>query len=651
MAQYERREGGSDDLECTVALAAELIELSDKGVGECPTEGCLVLNGVLLDCGYRIRELAERELQIHRAAAPTTRYCVEASQPGKRGAAMKSMARGLVAVVLSFLLFPGSAAAALLLSESFETAVPPAGWIKHSPDGGTGWNRQTNGTTPIPGFENLVGTVTTPAGGGNGVAFATYLTGGTVPDINGAFPNDQWLVTPGVAITTAGTNLTFWVRKFTDLIDNLEVKISTTTNALPSFTTSLALYAFGNVPEDWNQKTISLDAFVGQTVFIAFREFVADNFFDGDALFLDLVTIASPLLDQTLTVTGHAPARAMIGDIFAVAATATSGLPVAITATGACSGSGAGTALVTMTATNGNCLVAFNQAGDTNFGAALPVMEQVRAFAAKNDFDGDGRSDLGVYNPTGGNWYLFKSAEGFSESLFGYAGTVPVPGDFDGDGRDDIGVYDDQGGKWFLSKSLEGHQETDFGYAGTIPVVGDFDGDGRDDFGVYDDAGGSWNLFKSAAGFFHTTFGFDGTIPVVGDFDGDGRDDFGVYYPTGGNWYLFKSTEGFFQTAFGYAGTIPVVGDFDGDGRDDIGVYYPPGGNWYQFKSSEGFSQTTFGYAGTEPVVGDFDGDGRDDIGVYYPPGGNWYLFKSAEGFSQTTFGYAGTMPVGGTLR
>ncbi len=354
---------------------------------------------------------------------------------------------------------------------------------------------------------------------------------------------------------------------------------------------------------------------------------------------------------QTISVINHVPARARRGDSFMVSARATSGLPVAITASGACSGVGTGSGTVTMTATSGDCLVAFDQAGDGNINAAPQVTEQIRANAAKNDFDGDGRTDIGAYHADSGGWYLFKSTEGFGQTQFGYTGTLPVAADFDGDGRDDIGVYDDQHGKWFLSKTAEGHQETGFGYEGTIPVVGDFDGDGRDDIGVYDQIGGNWNLFKSAQGFFQTQFGFEGTIPVVGDFDGDGRDDLGVYYPAGGNWYRFKSTEGFFQTAFGYAGTIPVVGDFDGDGRDDIGVYYPAGGNWYLFKSTEGFSQTTFGYAGTEPVVGDFDGDGRDDYGVYYPTGGNWYLFKSTEGFSQTTFGFDGTIPLGGTLR
>ncbi len=271
--------------------------------------------------------------------------------------------------------------------------------------------------------------------------------------------------------------------------------------------------------------------------------------------------------------------------------------------------------------------------------------------AVVNDFDADGRSDIGCYYPPEGDWYQFRSTDGFWTMKFGYFGTKPVTGDFDGDGKSDIGVYHADSGSWYILKSKEGLWEAKFGYAGTIPVVGDFDGDGRDDIGVYYDPGGNWYLMKSTEGYQETQFGYAGTIPVVGDFDGDGRDDIGVYYAPGGNWYLMKSAEGYLGTTFGYPGTIPVVGDFDGDGRDDIGVYDPTGGTWYLFKSAEGFIRTQFGFAGTEPVVGDFDGDGIADVGVYSPAGGTWYGFNSTSGFWQTEFGFDGAIPVGGKIR
>jgi len=264
-----------------------------------------------------------------------------------------------------------------------------------------------------------------------------------------------------------------------------------------------------------------------------------------------------------------------------------------------------------------------------------------------NDFDGDGRSDLGVYYPPGGNWYVLKTTEGFDVYQFGFSGTIPISGDYDGDGRTDFGVYYPPTGMWYVMKSLEGFTTYQFGYTGTVPISGDFDGDGRCDFGVYYPPGGNWYVMKSQEGFDVYQFGYSGTLPITGDMDGDGKCDFGVYYPPGGNWYVMKSAEGFDVYQFGYTGTVPITGDMDGDGRCDFGVYYPPGGNWYVMKSTEGFDVYQFGYSGTVPLVGDYDGDGRDDFGVYYAPGGNWYVMRSTEGFWITQFGYAGTVALG----
>ncbi len=229
---------------------------------------------------------------------------------------------------------------------------------------------------------------------------------------------------------------------------------------------------------------------------------------------------------------------------------------------------------------------------DYSSGAIYEVLPWTSVAGVANDFDGDGRSDIGCYFPPGGAWNGFNSAAGFWQAQFGYAGTLPFTGDFDGDGRGDIGVYDPEIGNWYRFNSGNGFWLTQFGQAGTLPVVGDFDGDGRDDFGYYQPDGGIWNILTSREGFRRAQFGFAGTLPVVGDFDGDGTSDLGVYYAPAGSWFIFKSTEGFLQTQFGFAGTIPVVGDFDGDGRSDIGVYDPPAGAWYLFKSTEGFQQT-----------------------------------------------------------
>lgn len=176
------------------------------------------------------------------------------------------------------------------LSESFEgTTFPPTGWTKISPDGGTGWNRQLNGTTPIPGWTG--GRITVPPGGGNAVAFCTWNTGGPSS-------NNQWLVTPRITNVQANDSLRFWVRYWpSNYADTMEVRISTTGINVGDFTTLVALIAFPRGADtNWNQYSYRLASHVpvGSNIYIAFREKVADNINEGASISLDLVEVTAP---------------------------------------------------------------------------------------------------------------------------------------------------------------------------------------------------------------------------------------------------------------------------------------------------------------------------------------------------------------------
>ena len=81
-------------------------------------------------------------------------------------------------------------------------------------------------------------------------------------------------------------------------------------------------------------------------------------------------------LDQTITVTTHAPASAIFKESFTVAATASSGLPVAYSSAGACSNSGP---TFTMTSGTGTCEVKYDQPGGGAYNEAPQVVEPVAA--------------------------------------------------------------------------------------------------------------------------------------------------------------------------------------------------------------------------------------------------------------------------------
>ncbi len=272
------------------------------------------------------------------------------------------------------------------------------------------------------------------------------------------------------------------------------------------------------------------------------------------------------------------------------------------------------------------------------------------------DFNGDGATDLGVYQPGVSGFYVHQSNGQNMPFTFGqgrYFGGDPVPivGDFDGDGKADSGVYQPNTSSYFLHESSAGNVAITFGqgrYFGgdPVPVVGDFDGDGKDDVGVYQPNTSSFFLHESSAGNRAFTFGqgryFGGDpIPVVGDFDGDGKADPGVFQPDTSSFFLMRSKAGNVAYTFGqgrYFGgnPFPVVGDFDGDGKDDTGVFQPDTSSFFVHQTSAGNRGFTFGqgrvFGGDPiPVVGDFDGDGRIDLGVYQPGTSTYFLQLSGQ--------------------
>jgi len=93
-------------------------------------------------------------------------------------------------------------------------------------------------------------------------------------------------------------------------------------------------------------------------------------------------TTTATQASQTITVTTAAPASAADNSTFSVAATAGSGLTVSIAASGACTGSGTGSATVTMTAATGTCTVTYTQAGNSTYAAAPTVTSMTTATAA-----------------------------------------------------------------------------------------------------------------------------------------------------------------------------------------------------------------------------------------------------------------------------
>ncbi len=266
------------------------------------------------------------------------------------------------------------------------------------------------------------------------------------------------------------------------------------------------------------------------------------------------------------------------------------------------------------------------------------------------DFDGDRKTDVSVFRPAEGNWYLNQSTAGFAILNWGLSGDQLAPGDFDGDGKTDVAVFRPnndatQPDFYVLNSSNFTYSGYSWGLPSDVPVIEDYDGDNKSDIAVYRSSNHTFYVLKSSNASVLTFSNISFGIPVAGDFDGDGKGDFATYSING--WFIARSNVNYASVTFtrwGTNGDKPVPADYDGDGTDDLAVFRPSNGTWYITKSGGGNDFIPFGIATDIPAPGDYDGDGKNDIAIYRS--GTWYIKGSTSGVGITQFGLSGDMPI-----
>ena len=281
-----------------------------------------------------------------------------------------------------------------------------------------------------------------------------------------------------------------------------------------------------------------------------------------------------------------------------------------------------------------------------------------------DDYDGDGRADTVVFEPSTATFFIARSSLGNTTVQVGPAssfkgGAIPVPADYDGDGLTDPAVFDPRTSTYYLMTSGQGLRTVQIGqgtlYGGSpFPVPADFDGDGQVDPAVFEPSTATFYLARSRDGNRAVQFGrgtkYGGSpVPVPADYDGDGKADPGVFEPSNATFYLARSEAGNKPIQFGqgtlYGGDpMPVPADFDGDGLTDPSVFEPSTATFYLARSRDGNRAVQFGqgtrYGGSPlPVPADFDGDGKADPGVFEPSTATFYLARSRDGNRAVQFG------------
>lgn len=144
------------------------------------------------------------------------------------------------------------------------------------------------------------------------------------------------------------------------------------------------------------------------------------------------------------------------------------------------------------------------------------------AVTVSGDYDGDRKSDMAVFDNVTGNWYIASLSETSSLQSgmralrtlawaipWGWSGAVTVPGDYDGDGKSDLAVFDSLTGNWYVASLSElSNPKSEmlaqralawaipWGWPSAIPVGGDYDGDGKSDMAVFDNLTGNWFIMS-----------------------------------------------------------------------------------------------------------------------------------------------------------
>lgn len=301
----------------------------------------------------------------------------------------------------------------------------------------------------------------------------------------------------------------------------------------------------------------------------------------------------------------------------------------------------------------------FQQEGDKEIPYYLKEVASCPYFGiyseGSNDFDGDMISDIAFFDNSKKSWHivygndLHENEINLTSSLLKDikdAGLlIPIPSDYDGDGKTDIALYNKSNSVWHILRSSDSVSTDKIWCSdwGEIPLPGDVDGDAKADYSCFNSNDGRWPSFTSTKNdYYYKQFSPSPTdIALYSDIDGDKKSDYVIYKPILGGYEVHLtsclsepsgrtcggSTEsGIVNVTIGTITSRAIPQDYDGDGKTDLATWTPENGKWEIsfaksfIESKSGNTQKTvvIGKPGDIPMPGDYNGDGKADIAIYH---------------------------------
>lgn len=175
-----------------------------------------------------------------------------------------------------------------LLKEGFESGLPQGWTLKEADGDGYNWMSMNTAMSNIPGCP-FSGSDYSNSGNDCFVSWSYYPTSYSGDGFGGqALNSNNYLITPSVTVPSTGASLSFYITSLnsSSYPDSYKILISTTGSDVANFTGTLQSLTVASW-DQFQKKTLSLNAYAGKTIYIAFVHQSNDQF----GLLLDDVEI------------------------------------------------------------------------------------------------------------------------------------------------------------------------------------------------------------------------------------------------------------------------------------------------------------------------------------------------------------------------